>query len=118
MAYSSKDIQRTYQRVWWATRKAEGFRELGNKCALCETSENLELDHVVPQSKTSHKIWSWSESRRKEELAKCQLLCRKCHLWKTISPETFPPTENEVRLMPEIGIDWRDVIAEAPFRSA
>jgi hypothetical protein len=43
----------------------------------------LEVDHVDPELKVSHKVWTWAPARRAGELAKCQVLCKACHLLKT-----------------------------------
>jgi hypothetical protein len=32
----------------------------------------------------AHNIWNWSDVRREIELAKCQVLCRPCHIEKSI----------------------------------
>lgn len=55
----------------------------GKSCAHCAATERLELDHVNPADKSDHRIWTWSESRRNAELAKCQVLCVSCHRKKS-----------------------------------
>jgi hypothetical protein len=81
MPYKDKEAQREYQRAWMRKRREEFFN---NKvCVNCESSENLELDHIDPDIKIDHKIWSWSKARREEELTKCQVLCYICHLDKS-----------------------------------
>lgn len=69
---------RSYQREWIAKRRREWFAANG-PCVRCGSSECLELDHRDSSSKVSHKIWSWSKTRREAEIAKCQVLCRACH---------------------------------------
>lgn len=64
-----------------AERRASFFR--GKICIDCGSDQDLELDHVVPADKIDHKIWSWSEVRRNEELAKCVVRCEDCHKKKT-----------------------------------
>lgn len=81
MGYTG-DKKREYQRLWVARRKEEFFKD--KSCVKCGSTERLELDHVDPSKKVSHSIWSWSETRRNEELVKCQILCYNCHLDKTI----------------------------------
>jgi hypothetical protein len=54
------------------------------KCVICKNTKNLEIDHINKKDKVSHKFWLWSKQRREEELKKCQVLCRKCHVEKTI----------------------------------
>lgn len=83
MPYTDPDKQAKYQREWIAQRRAEWFA--GKSCAWCGSAEELQLDHVDPATKVSHRIWSWSDSRRNAELAKCQVLCRPCHEQKAIS---------------------------------
>lgn len=46
-------------------------------------NRQLEIDHIDPRQKLSHRIWSWSPARREAELGKCQVLCQKHHLEKT-----------------------------------
>jgi hypothetical protein len=74
---ASRDARREYARKWMAARRAAWFA--GKCCDVCGSAESLELDHVDPATKVSHRIWSWSESRRLTELAKCRSLCKACH---------------------------------------
>lgn len=53
-------------------------------CKRCGSIEELQVDHIDPFLKVDHKVWSWSETRRMSELAKCQVLCKPCHIQKTI----------------------------------
>jgi 5-methylcytosine-specific restriction endonuclease McrA len=69
---------RAYRRAWVARRRAAFFADKG--CTLCGSTEGLEIDHVDPTAKVNHKIWSWSAARREAELAKCRVLCRRCHI--------------------------------------
>lgn len=73
--------QREFQRKWKAKRRADFFR--GKKCVVCGSTERLELDHINRENKKDHKIWTWREERRNEEIRKCQVLCKKCHIQKT-----------------------------------
>jgi 5-methylcytosine-specific restriction endonuclease McrA len=52
-------------------------------CVVCGATKRLEIDHIDPKTKTSHRIWSWKDSRRIKELKKCQVLCKQCHIDKT-----------------------------------
>lgn len=81
--HTRSDYIRNYQREWMRRRRAEFFAD--KACAACGINESLELDHVDPDMKVSHKIWSWSEERRAAEIAKCQVLCTECHKMKTFS---------------------------------
>lgn len=60
-------------------------------CVVCGSWDNLEVDHINPDSKESHNVWSWSEERRTAELSKCQVLCKTHHQEKTA-------LENSVRM--------------------
>jgi hypothetical protein len=73
---------REYYRKWMAARRSAWFA--GKCCAGCGSAKRLQLDHVDPKTKVSHRVWSWSDKRRLAELAKCQILCYDCHLEKTI----------------------------------
>ena len=86
MPYADKDAQREYQRLWMRRRRDQYFS--GKSCSSCGSVENLELDHIDPSGKVSHRIWSWSDARRSEELAKCQVLCSACHDLKSSSELT------------------------------
>lgn len=85
MPMSSPQAQKEYQRLWMAKRRADFFN--GKVCVLCGSTEELELDHIDPSTKEHHSIWSWSETRRSVELAKCQVLCFACHLKKSIAEQ-------------------------------
>ena len=80
--YKDKEAQKAFQKKWVANRRAEFFKD--KICISCGTCEKLELDHIIPEEKTSHNIWSWSAARRDAEIAKCQILCKTCHLEKTL----------------------------------
>jgi 5-methylcytosine-specific restriction endonuclease McrA len=76
-----KETMRAYQRKWIAGRRAAYFAD--KSCVRCGATDSLELDHIIPERKTHHAIWSWSEHRRAAELEKCQVLCHGCHREKT-----------------------------------
>lgn len=89
MPMATPELQRAYQREWIARRRREWLEENG-PCVRCGSWEKLELDHKNRLSKVNHKVWSWRESRRNEELSKCQALCEKCHQLKTTSELSLP----------------------------
>lgn len=82
MPYKDKIKQLEYQRQWMQKRRNSFF--VDKTCIECDSTEKLELDHVDPKTKIDHRIWSWSETRRLEEIAKCQILCQTCHKKKNI----------------------------------
>ena len=80
--YKDKETQKAFQKNWIAKRRTDFFKD--KLCVQCGSNENLELDHIDPKEKSSHKIWSWSAARRDAEISKCQVLCKACHLEKTL----------------------------------
>jgi hypothetical protein len=60
--------------------REQAKQKLGGKCVWCETTENLEFDHIDPAQKSltigkldcSLDLW-W------KEVEKCRLLCKTCH---------------------------------------
>lgn len=85
MSYANPDRQREYGRQWVAARR-EAWLKTNGPCKRCGSCERLQVDHVDPSKKVSHRIWSWSALRREAELAKCQVLCEACHIGKTYGP--------------------------------
>lgn len=83
MPYKDLQAKRDYQRIWIANRRADYLKD--KSCINCGSTEFLEIDHIEPDEKISHKVFSWSEARRAAELAKCQILCNMCHMEKTLS---------------------------------
>src|SRR5271165_4644235 len=79
-AYMREYILARYHR-----RMAAAREQLGDGCAKCGATGNLELDHVDWRLKSLSisKLWSISEVRFQAELEKCQLLCGPHHLEKT-----------------------------------
>lgn len=82
---------RQYQRNWLAKRR-RAWLDIHGPCVICGSVEDLQIDHIDPKLKISHNVWSWTEERRDQELAKCQVLCKACHLKKTI--EQRPKTDH------------------------
>jgi 5-methylcytosine-specific restriction endonuclease McrA len=77
----TREAKRRYQRDWKTARRRAWFA--GKVCAECGSGSDLQLDHIDPAAKVSHKVWSWSAERRARELDKCQALCRDCHKKRT-----------------------------------
>ena len=68
--------------------RAQVIRMLGGCCVECGTSENLQIDHTDPETKNPRMkgpnpkvaaIERLSDSDRKAEMLKCQLLCSRHH---------------------------------------
>lgn len=76
------------ERKRYSERRSFGINYLGSVCAECGTTNNLQFDHVDSTTKLfdvsvgmrAFKIWF-------DEIKKCQLLCRPCHIKKTIKNE-------------------------------
>ena|ERR1035438_9308129 len=85
-----EDIKREYQREWLAKRRSEWIEAQGGRCVKCGSVDRLEVDHIDPSTKVASAVWSWSETRRLEELAKCQVLCHDCHKIKTFQDVAKP----------------------------
>jgi 5-methylcytosine-specific restriction endonuclease McrA len=76
--------QRDYNKAWKAARRNRLIEMLGGRCARCGITENLEFDHIDPPTKefaiSAGLSRSWDALV--EEAAKCQLLCKPCHVAK------------------------------------
>lgn len=83
MPYKDRLKQLEYQRQWIAQRRAQWLQQNG-PCVVCGSKENLEVDHIDPTQKVTHKVWSLALEKREAELSKCQVLCADCHLKKTV----------------------------------
>jgi len=66
-------------------RRVKLIEQLGGKCAICGSTENLEFDHIDSSSKEIKigECMSYDINLIQKELSKCQLLCKKCHIEKT-----------------------------------
>lgn len=84
MPYKDKEQQKEYSRIWKKARRDIWLQENG-PCNNCGSYNDLEVDHINPNTKIDHKVWTWKLERRLIELAKCQVLCYDCHLVKSIN---------------------------------
>lgn len=82
---NDNEYMNDYMKDRWKQRREEAIDQLGGKCVKCNSTEDLEFDHIDPSTKlfTISSGSSFSETRFQEELKKCQLLCRECHKKKT-----------------------------------
>ena len=83
--------QREYQRKWMQQRRQQALQYLGGVCASCGTTEDLEFDHVDPQTKVRsvNSLLSYRWECQLKELNKCQLLCSHCHQQKSKGDGSF-----------------------------
>lgn len=77
---------RLYMKRRYRARRRLALRLLGGVCARCGVRRGLEIDHIDPRRKhlSTARMTMVSEKRFRAELAKCQLLCGKCHDHKSI----------------------------------
>lgn len=72
--------------------KKKVFDHLGNKCVTCGSTLKLEVDHIDHKNKNFtifSSTWDRPWEETKEELNKCQLLCKNCHLRKTVKDRNY-----------------------------
>ena len=80
------DYHREYQLRKYHKFKEEILNILGNKCIICGSTENLEIDHINREEKSFSLSKSWPNRKNlNEELQKCQLLCKIHHQEKTLT---------------------------------
>lgn len=80
------DERRAYMNERYAAQRGEAIYYLGGRCNRCESTENLEIDHMCRKDKVHAvgRLWPARDLHVLfEELEKCQLLCRACHVDKT-----------------------------------
>ena len=75
---------RTYMLRRYHKQRQNIIALLGGKCTNCDSTENLEVNHIDPTQKSFTVSMSWSikPERTLEEIKKCQLLCKTCHINK------------------------------------
>jgi hypothetical protein len=79
------ESEKRSQLVHYYARKQLFLDHLGGKCVTCGSVSELQFDHIDPDTKSftiGGRIRCDLEEVL-EELKKCQLLCKKCHLEKS-----------------------------------
>jgi hypothetical protein len=94
MPFADREQKNKYQRDLVAQRRAEWFAANG-PCVDCGTWENLRVDHVDATTKVTHRVFTWSATRREAELAKCAVRCHPCHVVKTSRCGEIPSRAGE-----------------------
>lgn len=68
--------------------RQEFYEFHGNKCVKCGRKEGLEIDHIDPGTRLYKPGDLWRikkySYKRALELSKCQVLCKPCHIRKTV----------------------------------
>lgn len=85
-SYTSEEMRR-YMERYRQRRRDWAKAELGGKCVVCGTTEGLEFDHIDPSTKINSiaNMLTSNQLIFEAEVRKCQLLCRRHHLEKTIA---------------------------------
>ena len=81
---------REYQKAKYEKRRNGFIEELGGVCVQCNSVDELEFDHIDPETKSfnvAKKMANGAIAVLREEIAKCQLLCKKCHKKKSVAQE-------------------------------
>jgi 5-methylcytosine-specific restriction endonuclease McrA len=102
--------RRAYLAEYRSARKQRYLEYLGGKCVECGSTDDLEFDHVDPQTRSFCVGFnSKSEDQVFQELTKCQLLCHTCHLVKSATEKakgsdvwTARLTEDQVLVIREL----------------
>jgi 5-methylcytosine-specific restriction endonuclease McrA len=82
----NKEYHNQYNLQRYYKKRKEYIDFLGGKCVKCNSTENLQFDHIDSKTKLyaiGDKI-TYPKEKIMDELKKCQLLCRSCHIFKTI----------------------------------
>lgn len=85
-----------YMKTQYKTRRNKFITQLGGVCVKCGTADNLQFDHIDPSLKEydiSLIMISAPLDRISKELEKCQLLCKRCHLAKSVIDAGNTPRE-------------------------
>jgi len=89
----SREQRRQYMNRRRRAYRTELTQRLGGCCVQCGGEEELHFDHRDPRTR-EHKIADMVSTlttgeAMKDELAKCQLLCRECHTRKSSREGAF-----------------------------
>lgn len=76
----TKEQRRVYQAQYRQKRRDTAIKLLGGACVVCGTTENLEINHIDPTTKSfTLSRWDGKASDYWEEVKKCNLLCKAHH---------------------------------------
>jgi hypothetical protein len=83
---NTKEYMRKYMLQRYHRRRAHAIEVLGGKCVDCESNDNLEFDHALPEDKSFNVAKAFAGMAEKTlwvEIHKCVLRCKECHAVKT-----------------------------------
>jgi hypothetical protein len=105
MPYKDKRVRNAYNNERNKRNRLEWIAEHG-PCVDCGGTDRLQVDHIDPLTKITHRVWSWSPARRRIELEKCAVRCYECHLTKTkVDLRRMDPNAHLRRIDPP-GMAW------------
>jgi hypothetical protein len=87
------EYMRVYMAARYARRRAAAIAHLGGKCVDCGTTESLEFDHRDRDQKTydiGRRLAGVAEARFWDEVAKCDLRCKRHHVARTREQMSVP----------------------------
>ena len=78
------------------------IEKLGGKCIECGCTETLEFDHIDPSTKSFNISAGYIKPKEVllEEVAKCQLLCNKCHIEKS-KKDSIEKSKKDLKFRPK-----------------
>ena len=79
----NKERLSEYSKQRYNERKQILIEHLGGCCVKCNTTENLEFDHINPSTKEEESIATIGTDKAMEVIDKFQLLCHDCHQKKS-----------------------------------
>ena len=78
------DIRNSLINASTTTKKSVYNRKkVVKKCEICESTKNLETDHIIPQCDADSEGYLVDKHYHKNEEYNLAILCKKCHLQKT-----------------------------------
>lgn len=86
MDWNNPEEVRAYHRRYYHEKRRQPMIDyLGGECVRCGSTSDLQFDHRIPSEKSFdiRANMTLSNPLVREELDKCQLLCRDCHRSKT-----------------------------------
>jgi hypothetical protein len=119
MAYKDATTTMLRRHTIRATRRKEWVEQRGGRCVNCgeTTYELLEVDHIHPNTKLYRVCTLWNslgQPYAQAELAKCQVLCRSCHLTKSIREGSLATFSN-TKLSNDQIIEIREMYATGSY---
>lgn len=91
---ATNEYMAAYMADRYNRRRFHYIGKMGGKCVTCGSTDSLEFDHVDPKQKSfdiGKRLAGMAIPRLEAELAKCQLLCGKCHSDKSILDHGHKP---------------------------